>query len=136
MSFFFIVLNQRAYLPLAGSNYTTYDAYVFLRNFMTSWIIWYVWQTTTWQWSTLFTFFLSLFYNFLITIHIKIFFSFHFLYHINNFIIIIEIKNSLKYKFFLLFYTKLFTLYHIYHFLLILKNNNNNATFLPKNKKK
>jgi hypothetical protein len=35
-----------------------------------------------------------------------------------------QIKNLLKYKTFSFFYTKFFTLYQIYYFLLTLKNNN------------
>jgi hypothetical protein len=65
----------------------------------------------------------NVFLNFLITINIKIYqFFFHFLYHINNFLLLFKLKNSLQYNFFLFFYTIFFfTLYHIYHFLLILK---------------
>jgi hypothetical protein len=43
------------------------------------------------------------------------------MYFSHNFFIIIRIKNSLKYKFFSLFYTNSFYFISHYHFLLILK---------------
>jgi hypothetical protein len=87
------------------------------------------------------TFFLFTFSHFLITINIKSFTFFfplfishqYFFYYYSNKKFTKIIFNS-----FLLFYTKSFSLCHIYHFLLILKittHYSNMATHLPNNQK-
>jgi hypothetical protein len=54
---------------------------------------------------------------------------FHFLYHINNFFITIQIKNSLKYNFFFIFLYKFLLLYITSSFLINFKINNSITYF-------
>jgi hypothetical protein len=85
-------------------------------------------QDSAWYYSL---YFFSLFHFFQQQSMLKYFYFFHFLYHINNFFITIQIKNSLKYKKNPLFYTNSFYIISHHYFLLILKLTTTLLCYVP-----